>query len=433
MEADLVSLLLIVSAAFLCPIVSALIPRKLVPETVLLLAAGMIMGPNVLDIAHTDAAINLLSDLGLGFLFLLAGYEINPKRLAGREGRYGFVTWLITFAIAIIVVGVVPSARDNVIAWFAVAIALTTTAFGTLVPILQERGITDTPIGDSILSYGIWGEICPIIAMALVLSARTTWMTLAILAVFAFIAVLTAVIPRRLWEKGAKLPRFIAKNAEANTQMTLRAVMMLLVGLLAISALFDLDIVLGSFAAGFILRFIIPEGDKSLEHKLNGIGYGFFIPLFFVVSGMGIAPSAVEERPIILLLFIAALLLIRALPIFISLKINPETRSMNSHSRATIALYCATALPIIVAVTTVAVNAGALSADTASLLVAAGGISVLIMPLGASITFWAFKKSSSNTPSDSLSDSLPSTASNPLLDLPLKSTSNTSPDNEISK
>lgn len=386
MENDLLSLLIIVAAAFICPAISALIPKKLVPETVFLLIAGMVIGPNVLGIAVSDNAITLLSDLGLGFLFLLAGYEIDPKELAGRQGRYGFFTWLITFVIAVGAVALLSSADENPISWFSIAIALTTTAFGTLVPILHERGLVGTPIGNAVFAYGTWGEIGPVIAIALVLSVRTTWMTLLVLGIFAAIAVVAAMIPKRLWEKEAHLARFITANADTNAQMRVRSVMVLLILLLAVTAFFDLDIVMGAFAAGFILRFLIPEGDERLERKLNGMGYGFFIPLFFVVSGMAIDPAAVMEQPLVLLAFLISLLLIRALPVLISLRLNPDTRSWSFHRRATVAFYCTTALPLIVAVTTIAVNAGAMTSSMASLLVAAAGISVFIMPFLASVT-----------------------------------------------
>lgn len=386
MERELVTLFAIVAASFACPVLAALVPRKLVPETVLLLVAGMILGPCCLGIAQGDAAVTLLSDLGLGLLFLLAGYEIDPRQLTGRQGRHGLATWAVTFALAIGLVALVPPLHDNDIEWFAVAICLSTTAFGTIMPILKERGVLGTPVGDAVVAYGAWGEICPVIAMALMLSTRKTWVTVAILAAFALIAVVAAVIPRRLWQKGAHLTRFISDNADTNAQMTVRSVIVLLVGLVTVSALFDLDIVLGSFAAGFILRFIIPKGSKGLEQKLNGIGYGFFIPLFFVVSGMAVDPRAVAADPLLLVVFIGALLAVRALPIMVALHLAPETRALEPQGKVSVALYCTTALPLIVAVTAVATDAGAMGPDTASLMVAAGAITVLIMPLMASLT-----------------------------------------------
>ncbi len=391
MERELVTLFIIATAAFICPVIAALIPKKLIPETVFLLVAGMVLGPNVLGWAQDDLAVSLFSDLGLGFLFLLAGYEIDPRKLAGRQGRFGFLTWLVTFGLAIAITAAFPALHSDFIEWMAVSIALTTTAFGTLIPILQDRGLFGGRLGESILAYGTWGEICPVIAIAIVLSTRKTWLTLAILLAFAAIAVLAAIVPRRLWQKGARLTGFVSRNADTNSQMTVRGVMVLLVGLVAVSALFDLDIVLGSFAAGFALRFILPGGDEGLEHKLKGIGYGFFIPLFFIVSGMGVNPAAVARDPLILLAFVALLLAVRGLPVFVSLRLNPETRWMDGPRRATVALYCTTALPLIVAVTSIAVGAGAMSADTASVLVAAGGITVFLMPLLASLALSRMK------------------------------------------
>ncbi|WP_165252204.1 cation:proton antiporter [Adlercreutzia sp. ZJ304] len=396
-QTELVTLLAISICAFICPIASAAIPKKLIPETVFLLIAGMIVGPHVLGIAQIGDAITLLSDLGLGFLFLLAGYEINPKEITGKGGRNAFFTWLVTFGIAVAIIIFIPSFHSNEFGWLAVVIALTTTAFGTLVPILKERNLMQTNIGKLILEYGTWGEICPILAIAFILSTRSTWVTVLVLVVFAAIAIAMAVIPANIRQKSEAFVKLMSDHAETNAQLTVRAVMILLIGLVALSAIFDLDIVLGAFAAGFALRFILPAGNNSLEHKLNGIGYGFFIPLFFIVSGAKIDPSAVGEHPLILILFIVMLLLIRGMPIFVSLSIRQDTKNLDTRSRATVAIYCTTALPLIVAVTNVAVGAGAMTTDTASLLVAAGGITVLIMPLLASLTLYAIDKNSSST------------------------------------
>ena len=136
-----------------------------------------------------------------------------------------------------------------------------------------------------------------------------------------------------------------------------------------------------------LLQFLIKITAFKVCTVQNGIGYGFFIPLFFIVSGTKIDPAAVAQSPLLLVLFIAMLLLVRGLPVFISLGIRKDARDTPPQERATVALYCTTALPLIVAVTNIAESAGAMSADTASLLVAAGGITVLLMPLLASLTF----------------------------------------------
>lgn len=386
MVTDLVSLAIIALIAFACPIICRLIPNKAVPETVLLLAAGALCGPHVLNIVQVTDATSLLADLGLAFLFLLAGYEISPKNLTGSEGKRGAATWFITFAIAFLVVVAWPSFSVFSVDGMAVAIALTTTALGTLLPILQERGLMDTRIGTEILAYGTWGELLPVLAMTLLLSTRAKWETMLILLAFIAIALLAAALPKHARRAGGWVYRFVIENANTNAQMLVRTVNLLLIGLTAISALFDLDIVLGAFAAGFIMRYLIPEGNPTLEMKHSAMAYGFFIPLFFVISGAKIDMTAVGANPGLLLMFIALLLFVRALPIFISLSLGKDSRDMTVPERLTVAFYCTTALPIIVAVTTVAVAAGAMDQATASVLVAAGGITVFIMPLLASVT-----------------------------------------------
>ena len=180
---------------------------------------------------------------------------------------------------------------------------------------------------------------------------------------------------------------FVEERADTTSQTFVRLTVLILVTLVAFSAVFDLDIVLGSFAAGFVLRYIIPEGNHTLETKLDGLAYGFLIPVFFTVSGAKINLTAVASRPGLLVGFIVALLIIRAVPILISMSICPATRDVSAYGRITVALYCTTALPIIVAVTSVAVNAGALSQDIASVMVAAGAITVFLMPLLAQLFY----------------------------------------------
>ncbi|WP_302393005.1 cation:proton antiporter [Eggerthella sinensis] len=387
MTVDLISLAVIALVAVACPIVAKLIPNKLIPETVFLLIAGALLGPNMANVIVLTDSVGLLSDLGLAFLFLLAGYEINPKSLTGGQGKRGLATWCVSIVLAFLVVRFTPFFSVSQIDGIALVIALTTTALGTLMPILKERGLTGTRVGESILAYGTWGELCPVLAMALLLSTRAEWKTVLILLAFVAISVIAAVVPAKAKKAGHGLFRFLTENAEGTSQTMMRTVVLLLVGLVAVSAVFDLDIVLGAFAAGFVLRYIIPEGDHGLEKKLDGVAYGFLIPIFFVVSGAKIDLMAVFAQPGLLVGFILMLLLIRAVPIFVALTTGKDTRDISTHNRLTIALYCTTALPIIVAVTSVAVSAGAMSQDVASVLVAAGAVTVFLMPLLGTLTY----------------------------------------------
>lgn len=387
MPVDLISLAIIALVAAACPILAKLIPGKLIPETVFLLIAGAVLGPNLAGAIELTDSVGLLSDLGLAFLFLLAGYEINPKSLTGSQGKRGLATWAVSIVMAFLFVHFASGLFANEIESVAVAIALTTTALGTLMPILKERELMGTRMGESVLAYGTWGELCPVLAMALLLSTRAEWKTVLILMAFMALCVLVAVVPAKAKKAGHRLFRFLTANAEGTSQTMMRVTVLLLVGLVALSAAFDLDIVLGAFASGFVLRYIIPEGDHALEHKLDGVAYGFLIPIFFVVSGAKIDLAAVFQQPEVLVGFIALLLLIRAVPIFAALSTGKDTRDISTHNRLTIALYCTTALPIIVAVTSVAVSAGAMPQETASVLVAAGAITVFLMPLLGMLTY----------------------------------------------
>ena len=385
MDTDFISLAIISIVAAIVPLIANRIPNKLVPETVLLLIAGAVLGPYALNVVNTTDAVSLLSELGMAFLFLLAGYEIDPRNLTGRQGRSSVITWLVSFAIATIIVMVFTSAETGSIGATAAAIALTTTAIGTLMPILAERGLLGTRIGDLVLSYGTYGEIMPILAISLLLTTRAKWVTVIILLLFAAIAVVVGVQAKRFRHVGNQAYDFLVDRANSGSQTLVRATICLLICLVAISAIFDLDIILGAFAAGFVLRYVVPEGNRSLEHKLEGIGYGFLIPLFFVVSGASIDLSAIGAKPLMLVVFIVLLLVVRFVPIMVSLRLNRQTRNMHWSDRITVAFYCTTALPLIVAVTNVAVSAEAMDPATASVMVAAGAISVFLMPLLASI------------------------------------------------
>ena len=385
MTQELVSLTIIMAVAAVSPIVAQLIPGKFIPQTVLLLAAGAALGPYGLGIIEVNDAVKLLNELGMAFLFLLAGYEIDPKRLAGHQGKVGLLTWGITLGLAWLVVTFLPFFTKQGINGVATVIALTTTALGTLMPILKERNLEGTPIGDAIISYGTWGELGPILAMAILLSTRTGWQTMLVLGAFLAICLLCAMLPTKALKTGHRLYRFLTENA--NTSSLMRLTTFLLIFLVTISALFELDAVLGAFAAGFILRYIIPDGSKSLEMKLEGVGYGFLIPVFFVVSGAAINVRAVAGRPALLVAFIVMLMLIRAVPVYVALSLDKRKNPLSSHHRVTVALYCTTALPIIVAVTSLAVKVGTMQSDTASTLVAAGAITVFLMPMLGSITY----------------------------------------------
>lgn len=386
MTVELYTLSVIALVALLAPYVASLIPGRPVPETVFVVFAGAILGPNTADVVFSNVdAVELLSELGLAFLFLLAGYEIDLDQVKGPTGRHACASWAVSLAIALAVTPLLPldglSGKGNV----AFAIAMTTTAFGTLAPILRERGLTETPVGRAVSAYGATGEVLPVLAMAILLSSHSKLVTALILVVFALACLVAWRLPLRARRVGSRLYRFLVSNASSSSQTSVRAVVLLLVFLVAVPSLFGLDIVLGAFAAGFILRSLIPEGDHDLESKLDGIAFGFLIPVFFFVSGTKIDLHAVTADPALFVGFMVLLLLVRAVPVFVSLCVGRETRQLDWRERITTALYCSCALPIIVAVTSVAQASGDMTSDMASVLVAAGACTVFVVPFVTSL------------------------------------------------
>lgn len=369
------SLFWITLCAVLAPLVAGVVLRGRVPEVVLLLGLGVLVGPNVLELAATGEGVEMLRELGLGMLFLLAGYEIELDELAGRGGRRAAAAWLACLLLALGVVALL-GAIGGLHAEVAVAIALTSTALGTLLPILKDAGLLGGSLGRSVLNHGAYGELGPIVAMAVLLGLRGPLESILVLAGFAVLALVVHRFSARLGR--TRLLTFVRRGAETSGQTQVRLVVLLLVTLTVAASAFDLDAVLGAFAAGFVLRQLVPEGHQSLEHKLEGLAFGLLIPVFFVTSGMAIDPRAVVEEPVALLAFVALILLIRGGVVYLTAR---HGDGFDGRDSAAIALFSSTGLPIIVAVTSVAVAAGEMSTTNASVLVAGGALTVLVCPL----------------------------------------------------
>jgi Kef-type K+ transport system membrane component KefB len=197
-----------------------------------------------------------------------------------------------------------------------------------------------------------------------------------------------AMVSTRL-RPGSSLYSLIQRGSETTAQTTVRLVVLLLVGLGVLAIVFDLDVVLGAFAAGFVLRRTLPEGDESLEQKLDGLAFGLLVPIFFITSGMAIDPSALAAQPMALLAFVVLILIVRGGPIFLAswLERDPPggSRMFTGRDSLRIGLYGATGLPIIVAVTSIAVKSGQMTDQHASLLIAGGAITVLALPMTATL------------------------------------------------
>lgn len=379
-----VSIFWITLVALLSPILSRLTGKK-IPDVVFLLIFGLLIGPNMLNLASSEGGIPLLKELGLGMLFLIAGFEINVSSLRSRQGYSAIATWFVCFALGMAGAAVITSFSHELNTYIAVGVALSSTALGTLLPMLKSHGAAGTPVGNAVLVHGAVGELLPIFAISLLLSSRSPGMAFVVLLAFMVVAVVTALIPHRLFAHVPGLRQIMAAEANTTGQTVLRLAMFLLATLIMCTALFDLDAVLGAFAAGLILRTLTPPAAlHMITHRLEVVGFTFMIPLFFVVSGMGIDVSAVVANPLGLLAVVVGILLCRGVPVLLAEHFF-DTRSglATRAQKVQLALYSAAGLPIIVAVTEVATSSGLLEKSTASLLVAGGALTVLLFPLWA--------------------------------------------------
>lgn len=365
------SLLAVVLVAALTPILVAVLPGR-VPQVVVLILGGILIGPETFDIAD-GRDIELFANLGLGFLFLMAGYELDPGLLRQREGTFAIVAWVITVFLALGTVALLESA-GYVKAFVPVSIALTTTALGTLLPILRDNGMLEGRFGRYMFAAGAVGEMGPVLGIAIFLGTYNSVVEVIGIAAVGGVAFLLSVLPRYLAD--TKVGRIVEEGQDETAQTTLRLTVVLLVALLFLSEKFGLDIVLGAFFAGMVLRRWQPGDVMSLERKLDAVGYGFFIPVFFVSSGMNLDVTSIAENPLRLLVFFVLLLVVRGVP-----SLFVYRKDLTGVRRVQLMLLTATALPLLVALAEIGTRNGSMLPENAAALVGAGVLSVAVFPL----------------------------------------------------
>jgi len=390
---ELSSLIVIVAIAAAVPLLVGLLRIK-VAQVVLLLVGGIIFGPSMLGWITIDDPISLLSELGLGLLFFLAGMELEGRSMRGRSGKLAAAGWITSIVLALGLSALL--ATSGVIKDFAgFAIALTSTALGTLLPILRDNGTLGGRFGTYFMGAGAWGELGPIIAIAVFLSSRSSWAALLTLLGFFVIAFIIGMISHVL--NTERIRTVVLGGYHTSSQTGVRLAMLVIVLFLGLAVGLGFDSVLGAFIAGILARRIVPRDDESpLELRLEAAAFGFFVPVFFIVSGAKLDIDSIIANPLPMILAFVALFLVRAVPQFVIYRhAIPDTAE-----RASFSLLVGTALPIIVALTTIEVAAGAMRTASAAALVGAGALTVLVFPLAASILGKRVRSSVDDEPAD---------------------------------
>ena len=376
-DVDAGSFLVIVSVAALAALIAGVVqPHLAIPVVVMELILGIIVGPELLGLAEADEFIEFFSSLGLGMLFFFAGYEIDFDRIRGEPLRLGLVAWLFSLALAYSIGGLL-ALTGLILSLLYTGSAMSTTAIGTLIPVLSDAGELRTRFGTFLLAAGALGEFGPILLITLVFSTQGALSSGLILVLFVAIAVVTAIVAVRGAGIGWGL---LERSLETSGQFAIRIAVVMVFALAALASELGLDLLLGGFVAGVIVRLALKGREvERLESKLTAVGYGFLIPFFFVTSGLKFDAGALAEDPIRLLelpLFLALFLVVRGVPALVLYR-----NVLGRRDRTALAFFTSTQLPLVVAITTIAIEQGHMRASTAASLVGAAILSTALFPL----------------------------------------------------
>jgi Kef-type K+ transport system membrane component KefB len=374
------AVVIVMIASVCAPLLADRLSRFRIPTTVLEIMLGILIGPALLGwVDGSSTELGLLSNLGLSALFFLAGMEVDIGRVRGTALNRAGLAWGFSLVMGL-AIGFAFASFGLALSGLVVGLALTTTALGTLLPIFRDAGEIDTPFGTFVLAGGAIGEFGPIVAVALLLSGDNPAHEGLLLVVFAALAVGAAMLALR--PLPARVQRVMGATLNSSGHLAVRICLTLLLLMVWIAAEFGLDALLGAFAAGAVVRLLLSRDANHGEveqvvSKLEGLGYGFLVPIFFVASGVGFDVDALFSSASTLLrvpLFAALFLVVRGVPTYL------VHRGMLPRERLGLSVVMGTALPLVVAITEIATETGRIRVENAVALVGAGMLSVLLFP-----------------------------------------------------
>jgi Kef-type K+ transport system membrane component KefB len=382
-EISFMAVLLVAAIAFLVPLGLGLAPSLRIPSVVLEISAGIMIGPAVLGLVDVDLPLQVLALLGLAFLLFLAGLEIDLNRLRGARLRSAAAGFVVSLAIAL-GIGLGLKAAGLIETPLLVAIILSATSLGIVIPVLADAGQVGTTLGQLIIAGSSIADFGAIILLSLFFSGDSSSIgsTLLLIGSFVVLVVATGVALAEV-EHSSRLSSALRRLQDSSAQIRVRGAFLLLVGFVVIAQLFGLEVILGAFFAGAVLKLLDRDGMMTHTYfhtKLQAVGFGIFIPFFFVTSGLQLDVRALFAGGAAFALvpvFLLALLLARGMPAALYRSMVGDRNSLAA------GLLQATSLPFIVAATGIGMDLGILSPAIGAAMVVAGLLSVILCPLGA--------------------------------------------------
>lgn len=370
--------LLITLVSVIAPIIADQIKFIRFPTIIFEIILGIIIGPQVLDWIQITPQIEVIAGVGLSFLMFLAGYEVDIKHIAGKPLNLGFASWIISFGVALVMVFLLKQvkATPGESIWL-ISIALTTTTFGVLLPILQDANVLKSHFGHYISGAATIGEFGPLVLITMIFTHSKPYVTALFLTIFVLIAVMAAFFAVRAHQP--RILQFLSRHLNTSNQLPVRISMLLIFCLISLTLTLGLNVLLGAFSAGIVFRLLTKEGkdEKEIESKLKAIGYGLLIPFFFIASGISFDLHALASTRALLHIpiFLGCLLIVRIIPVFILYRGTLDYNQKNA-----LTLFSATGLPFIVVITKIGNEFGLISSGDAASLITAAILSVLLFP-----------------------------------------------------
>ena len=378
-ETSFTNLFIICLVAAAAPLLLGFVPRIRIPAVIVEIVLGIVLGPSVLGWVEVDVPVQILALIGLAFLLFLAGLEIDPARLRGRLLKVALIGYLITLAL-----GIPLGFGLHAIGWvrspLLIAIALSATSLGLVVPVLKDARQSDSEVGQAAIVAATVADFAAILLLSLFFSASGggTGSRVVLIVAFAVLVLVTGIVVSRAG-RSRRLGGILVRLQDTTAEIRVRFAVVLLIAFTALAERFGLESILGAFLAGVVVSVVDRDSGShpNFRTKLDAIGYGFLIPVFFISSGIRLDLKGLLDHPSALLrvpVFLVALLVVRGVPALLSL------RTAGRRATVATALLQATSLPFIVTATQIGVQLGRITPVTGAALVFAGLLSVLVFP-----------------------------------------------------
>lgn len=385
-------LLIVVVLAFIVPLLLSRLSRLAIPVVVGEILAGLLVGRSGVGwVTGQDPILVMLAEFGFVFLMFLSGMEIDFRSLRnyGANGRgsdrpswgtgaLGLLTFGLTLLLAC-AAGFALTALGLTRNPWVTALILSTTSLGVVVPVLKERGLSTQPFGQSIIVAAVIADFATMLLITVVVAMISHGLTSRILLV-ALLFVAFGLVHRfaSLLNKFSALRRTFEELSHATTQIKVRATFTVILIFVVLSEVLGTEIILGAFLAGAIISLLRTPYDDELIHQLEAIGFGFFIPIFFIMVGVELnlpllfgSPGALWLVP----LFLLAAILVKLLPGLIF------TLRFSLKEAVAAGVLLSARLSLIIAAAAIGSRLGIISESTRAAVVLVAIVTVTVAPL----------------------------------------------------